>query len=89
VSVEGDDDFRSHFKSNYASLGDPYETYDPAYRYAGTLSSDKRYMNKDWAIIENDVRTDWEKKNPGTWAKFKDAIRYGWDRKKVRPRKAA
>lgn len=89
VSVEGDEDFRSHWKSNFGSLGDRYESYEPAYRYADTLSSDKRYRNKDWSMIENDVRADWEKKNPGTWDRFKGAIRYGWDRMKGRPTKKA
>ena len=88
VSVEGEKDFRTHFQSKYGSLGDKYETYEPAYRFAGTLSSDKRYMNKDWSVIENDVRSDWEKKNPGTWDKFKGAIRYGWERVKHPTRKA-
>jgi stress response protein YsnF len=90
VDVDEDADFRSHFKTNYASLGDAYESYSPAYRYAGTLSRDKRYTNKEWPQIENDVRTDWEKQNPGTWDKFKGAIRYGWDRMRGRAgRKAA
>ncbi len=90
LSVEGEDDFRKHFNTNYESLGGTYESYDPAYRYGRTIYSDKRYLNKDWPQIENDVRTDWEKKNPGTWDKFKGAIRYGWDRMRGRPvRKAA
>lgn len=89
VSVEGDQDFRSHFQSNYGSLGDTYENYEPAYRYSETMSGDKRYRNKDWRLIENDVRADWEKKNPGTWDKFKGAVRYGWERVKRPARKAA
>ncbi len=90
VNVEGDNDFRSHFKSNYASLGGRYEEYEPAYRYADTLFLDRRYRDKDWNAIENDVRIDWEKKNPGTWDRFKGSIRYGWDRLRGRrTRKAA
>lgn len=89
VKVEGGEDFRTHFDSNYASLGGTYELYDPAYRFGGTIANDKRYMNKDWPTIENDIRADWEKEYPGTWDKFKGAIRYGWDKSIGRLRKAA
>ena len=38
------------------------------------------FNGKDWNAIEPDARRDWESHNPGTWEKFKDAVRYGWDR---------
>jgi uncharacterized protein (TIGR02271 family) len=89
IDVDEDVDFQSHYKSNYASLGGDYESYKPGYGYARTMSRDKRYMNKEWPQIEGDVRKDWEKENPGTWERFKGAIRYGWDRMRGRPVKKA
>lgn len=89
VDVDADRDFRTHFESNYASLGDSYDEYSSAYNYADTLSEDKRYSGKDWSMIEHDVHQDWERRHPGTWDRFKGAIRYGWDRKRRRPIKKA
>ncbi|MEW5744255.1 MAG: DUF2382 domain-containing protein [Nitrospirota bacterium] len=79
VDVE-EEDFQSHFRSSAAGKGESYESYRSAYRYADTLSQDPRYRGKEWSEIEGDVRRDWESRNPGTWSKYKDAIRYGWDR---------
>ncbi len=75
-------DFRSNFNTLYAKQGYTYEQYEPAYRYGSTVANDKRYTGKDWAVIESDVQRDWEMDHKGTWQKFKDSIRYGWERVK-------
>jgi hypothetical protein len=34
------------------------------------------------------VRRGWEAQHPGTWERFKDSIRYAWDRARGRARAA-
>lgn len=75
-----DTDYRTHWQSQYASSGGRYEDYEPAYRYGATLRGDTRYSGRDWAAVEPDVRRDWEAREPGTWEKIKDSVRYGWER---------
>ena len=67
---------RTHFKSNFENSGWDYDTgYSHAYRYGYDLAG----SGKDWSSLEGDVRTNWETRNKGTWDRFKDAIRYGYD----------
>jgi uncharacterized protein (TIGR02271 family) len=75
-----DADFRKHFQSSYSAGGDTYDTYSPAYEYGAALSQDKRYHGRSWAEVEEDVQRDWNRRYPGTWERFKDAIRHGWNR---------
>jgi hypothetical protein len=93
VDVEGarrvDDDFRRHWTANVQSGGGAYEEYAPAYGYGGQLGADPRYAGRDWAGIEPDARRDWEQRHPGTWDRFKDSIRYSWDRARGEGRRAA
>jgi stress response protein YsnF/uncharacterized membrane protein len=81
-----DADFRQHFNTTFAhQQGATYDTYVPAYRYGYTLATDKRYSNRDWDVFESEARRDWEQNHPGTWERFKTAVRHGWD--KVRGRR--
>jgi uncharacterized protein (TIGR02271 family) len=74
-----DKDFRTHYKG--LNLSDTtYDEYLPVYRYGYTLGTDQQYSGRDWTTIEPDARLYWEERNPGTWEKFKDTIRYAWDR---------
>lgn len=74
-----DSNFRSHFDSNFADSGWDYDSgYSHAYRYGYDLAGSGR----DWNSLEGDVRTNWETRNKGTWERFKDAIRYGFDQGK-------
>jgi uncharacterized protein (TIGR02271 family) len=75
-----DTDFRTHYSSGSYGSDYTYDQVQPAYRYGYTLSSDGRYKDRNWADVENDVRTNWESSNQGTWDKFKDSIRYAWER---------
>ncbi|HVG25731.1 MAG TPA: YsnF/AvaK domain-containing protein [Thermoanaerobaculia bacterium] len=71
-----EESYRSHFTQNYANSGWDYDSgYSHAYRYGYDLAGSGR----DWSSVENDVRGNWEQRNKGTWEKFKDAIRYGFD----------
>jgi stress response protein YsnF len=78
-----DTDYRQHHTVTFLHHG-AYEDYMPAYRYGYDLATDERYRGRDWAGLEADIRRGWETQRPGTWERFKDAIRYGWD--KVRGR---
>jgi len=74
-------DFRRDYDTRYASSGVPYETMAPAYDYGYRSASDPRYKGRNWSEVENDLRTDYERNNPGgAWEKTKDAVRYGWEK---------
>jgi uncharacterized protein (TIGR02271 family) len=74
--------YREHFQRLQAQLGGDlaFETYEPAYRFGHELRTTPRYEGRDWAPIEADVRSTWEKGRPGTWERFRDAIRHAWER---------
>lgn len=74
-----ENDFRSHFTAgNYA--GYKYDDFAPVYQYGYDIALSDRYRDKDWAFIESDAGLDWEKRNPGTWEKVKDAAKHAWQR---------
>jgi hypothetical protein len=76
-------DWRQHHGTTFLNRG-AYDDYMPAYRYGYDLSTNERYRGRNWADIETDIRSGWETQRPGTWERFKDAIRYGWDRMRAR-----
>ncbi len=73
-------DFRTHYDTNYMDTGYSYDQFTPAYRYGHALASYEGYSDSDWSDIENEARSDWESKNPGTWDEFRHAVHEGWDR---------
>jgi uncharacterized protein (TIGR02271 family) len=77
------DDFRKHCATAFAGKG-AYVDYEPAYRYGYELGTHERYQGRDWVALEADARRDWEARHPSTWDRFKDAIRYGWDKVRAR-----
>jgi uncharacterized protein (TIGR02271 family) len=79
-----DADFRQHHTSIFASSGGAYADYEPAYRYGYTLGTEERYRGRDWSALESDARRDWEARHTGTWDRYKDAIRYGWEKVRAR-----
>lgn len=79
-----DNDFRTHYQSNYANTGMDYDSYSPVYRYGYNLANDSRYRDADWSTVESDARSRWEERNPGTWDQFKDGVRYAWDKARGR-----
>jgi hypothetical protein len=76
-------DYREHF-NRYLVSGYTYQDYEPAYRYGHTLAMNQQYRGRDWAEIEPEVRSQWEREHYGTWEQFKDSIRYAWDRVKAK-----
>ena len=76
-----DSAFRQDFQTRYASTGETYDTYSPAYKYGYDAASDSRYHGKKFADVENDLRSDYNTRYPGgTWEKMKDSVRSGWDK---------
>jgi uncharacterized protein (TIGR02271 family) len=72
-------DYRRHHNATFLSHG-AYADYEPAYRYGYELGTSERYRGRNWAALEADAHRDWETRHPSTWERFKDAIRYGWDK---------
>jgi hypothetical protein len=81
-------DFRQHCARAFTGGELTYEDCAPAYRYGHTLGSDTRFTSRDWPALEADARERWEARNPGTWERFKNAIRYAWDRARGQARAA-
>lgn len=76
---EYDPAFRSHFESSMMDTGYSYEQYLPAYRYGYDLATNDRFTTvNDWNHLEPEARRYWDERNPGTWERFKDAVRHAW-----------
>jgi uncharacterized protein (TIGR02271 family) len=60
--------FRDHF-GRMGTSGE-YGDYEPAYRFGSQLKG-------RWEEIEDSARSRWESQRPGTWERFKEAIRFG------------
>ncbi len=73
-------DFRHHYQTTFASRGQAYEHWAPAYRYGYDLAADPRSRGRDWEAIEAEARRQWEEGHAGTWEEVKDAVRYAWDK---------
>jgi hypothetical protein len=67
--------FRQHQEAPASGL--TYLEYEPAYRYGSDVG--QRFPEQEWGTLEAGLREGWERWHPGTWERFKDAIRYGWD----------
>jgi uncharacterized protein (TIGR02271 family) len=81
-----DQEFRRDFTTRYPGTGGDYNTYAPAYRYGYDLANDPRYSGREWHEIETTARTDWDNRGIGAWDRFKDSVRYAWDRSRTHRR---
>ncbi len=80
-NLPDENEFRQHWTSQYASSGERYEDYIPAYQFGARMSADPRYKNHRFSDVEPDIERDWRAQNTGRpWEKMKDAVRYGWER---------
>jgi hypothetical protein len=81
---ENDSYYSSHWDSNYASSGDSYKDYEPAYRYGNEMRASDKYRGRNWDDVESDLHSDWDSRDtsggPSTWEKMKASVRHGWDR---------
>lgn len=69
--------YADHFKKHYGTQDLSFERVAPAYEFGERLR--RRSSHGDWGSIENRVSESWESKNPGTWQRFKEAVRAGWE----------
>lgn len=72
-----EDEFRQHCSSAHGG-GGSYDQCSPAYRYGFETATAR--PGGDWSTSETELRRDWEARHPGTWERFKDSIRYAWER---------
>lgn len=70
--------YRKHFAETRP--GGTYEEYEPAYKLGHQLRSDERLRRMTWEDVEGRVRNQWEANRPGTWERFKEAIRHAFSR---------
>lgn len=73
-------DYRNHFQMVYGATGAAYDEFEPAYRYGDRLANDSRFHTGEWDSVERFAQPDWEALHEGTWDRFKESVRYGWDR---------
>ncbi|NUO48344.1 MAG: PRC and DUF2382 domain-containing protein [Polyangiaceae bacterium] len=70
--------YADHYRQFYGRENIPMETVAPAYRFGEEIR--RRSAETDWVVIETRAKPLWEQKNPGTWERYKHAIRAGWER---------
>jgi hypothetical protein len=79
--LEYEEDFRRDYGTRYAGKSSRYADYQDAYRYGAIVGRDARYRNRAWTDVEPHAQRDWETAYPhNAWARFKEAVRHGWDR---------
>jgi uncharacterized protein (TIGR02271 family) len=54
------------------------------YEFLDRYSTDTRYDDKDWAVVEQDIHRDWEARYPGTWNSRKNELRKEWTRSRTK-----
>jgi uncharacterized protein (TIGR02271 family) len=77
--------YREHYEANFGRSGKPdydFNEYQPAYKFGSEMRTDQRFAGDDWSNVEPRARQTWETSNPGTWERFKDAVRHAWERAK-------
>jgi hypothetical protein len=72
--------FKEHYERYYAGSGYAYSQYRPAYQYGFELAADNRYKSLDWPMIELQAHRGWDEASMGQWDRYKDAVRFGWER---------
>jgi uncharacterized protein (TIGR02271 family) len=82
--------YREHYDTTYgrtrtAGADEDYDfaSYQPAYKFGSEMRSDTRFSGDEWSTVEPRARTTWEERNPGTWDRFKGAVRHAWERAKT------
>lgn len=51
-----------------------------AYEYGSKLAGQDQYRNRNWSDVEDQLRSDYSRSNPGSeWEKVKASVRRGWD----------
>jgi uncharacterized protein (TIGR02271 family) len=69
--------YLDHFKRTYEPERYTFDWVSPAYEFGEQLRY--RSSGSDWSQIEPTAKSMWEGKNPGTWERFREAIKPGWE----------
>jgi uncharacterized membrane protein len=74
------EEFHHHYQANYSHTGQPYEVYEPAYRFGYLLGIDARYQDRDWEDIAWPVQQRWQRDHAfdPPWPEVEDIVRYAW-----------
>ncbi|WP_447980029.1 hypothetical protein [Candidatus Nitrospira bockiana] len=78
--TEYEADFRRNYETNFADTGYGYDQFRPAYHYGYELAKDPATRNLDWDSLERTARRGWTEATMGPWDRYKDAVRYAWER---------
>lgn len=74
-------DFQQHYEENYHSSEIAYNQFLTAYRQGFALGRDPQYHDRDWLVLEEEFRAQWEEAHPDhPWFRFRNALLYGWER---------
>ncbi len=77
-------DFRRDYETRYASSGVSFDEVRPAYDYGRELAEHAPDRTASWQTIEPQARDDFERRNPGMWNRYSDAVRRGYERSLAR-----
>ena len=72
--------FQKDYEKNYAETGYGYDQYRPTYYLGYKLAKDSRFKNMEWDKVEEEARRMWDPAKMGLWKRYKDAVRFAWDR---------
>ena len=70
---------RGDYDTRFAKSGMSFDEFNWASRYGYEIAGDEQVRGKEWSALEPSVRDTWESHNRGTWDRFKDAVRHGFD----------
>lgn len=73
-------EFRRHYDQNLAGGSESFDEHSHGYRYGMTLADHEPYRSRTWESVEPEAERGWEAHNKGTWDRFKDSVREGWNR---------
>ncbi len=72
--------FREHYGTAYASAGNDYGYYEPAYRYGYEMATDSKFRDRDYNTAEADLRKGYvDRHDEGLWDETKDAVRHAYN----------
>ncbi len=82
IDPTGEDEYwRVNYRSRPYVDDEPYETFQPAYRYGWTAR--RHSLGASFEELENDLERGWESLEDRIelgWDRARDAVRDGWDR---------
>lgn len=78
-------EFREHFQAHYHPQGGEFSDYDAAYQFGYDMAVNPSLSRNNWDTVSYDAAGVFDARyGEGAWDRFKDSVRYAWD--KVRGR---